>query len=58
MARNEKIKNKCKDCAERQKGDNGQLFCPHLQCIFEDSDLKLWREVGGATLIDPLEGDR
>lgn len=48
-------KNGCRQCTERKRNDEGKLFCPHLQCIFEESDLKFWREVGGATLIDPKE---
>lgn len=56
MARMEKIKSKCRDCVERKKNEEGKLFCPHVDCIFSDSDLKFYREVGGATLIDPLEG--
>ena len=55
MARRSDIDNKCKDCTERKRNDNGLLFCPHLKCIFEDCDLKLWREAGGKTLITPEE---
>lgn len=57
MARSDKIDNKCRDCTERKRRGNGRLFCPHLQCIFEEYELKFWRDVGGATLIDPSEGE-
>ena len=58
MARTEKVKGKCRDCAERKKNESGILYCPHLKCVFTDNDLKFYREVGGATLIDPSEGDQ
>ena len=57
MARTEKVKGKCTDCAERKHDENGKLYCPPLKCVFTDSDLEFYREVGGATLIDPSEGD-
>ncbi len=58
MARCGKINNKCLDCTERKKNDSGRFYCPHTKCVFTDGDLKFYREVGGATLIDPLEGDQ
>lgn len=58
MAQKSNINSKCKDCSERKKDANGKLYCPHFSCVFSESDLKFYREVGGATLIDPLEGDQ
>ena len=56
MARTEKVKGKCRDCAERKRNDEGKLYCPHLECISGEVELNFWRNVGGATLIDPKEG--
>ncbi len=53
-----KIVNKCKDCAEKKRDERGTFYCPHVNCVFSDDDLKFWREVGGATLVDPTEGDQ
>lgn len=54
-ARSSKIKQKCRDCTERKRNDRGILFCPHLQCIFGECELKLWRDVGGAPLLNPSD---
>lgn len=55
MPRAAKKDNKCYYCTERKRDDKGKLFCPHSKCIFGESELNFWRDVGGATLIDPKE---
>lgn len=54
-ARSSKIKQKCRDCTERIRNERGIFICPHIHCIFGENDWELWREVGGATLFDPVE---
>ena len=58
MARCGKAKSKCWDCTERKRNSYGILFCPHIQCIFGEDELNFYKEVGGATLIDPCDEKR
>lgn len=55
MARGRKEDDKCLYCTVRKRDEKGVLYCPHLRCIFEEKDLKFWREAGGTMLLKPSE---
>lgn len=55
MAHSKTIDNKCRECAERKRDENGKLYCPHIKCIFGEDELKFWRDIGGAILIPPSD---